>query len=218
MSEVTVYVIIGVVAYTMILCTGYIVAARRYKKTQNYVRSVENVVKELELLLDYKEEKEEMKNNLSLSNLLNNKPTEENYKEIIEDLKKVAQDTYKDFKFFIARSSDETKQPNFLQIVSNFHECPELHRKIFAKAIENGIDMKVLQAKFAEEVANGNVIPLGEDVTVIIHDGTPQLATGVSPINSGLEGGEITFIISFINKENYEEWAKNNLEDGNENA
>ena len=71
--------------------------------------------------------------------------------------------------------------------------------------------MKTLQHKFAAKVAEGAVVNLGKDVVVITDDGTPQLPTGVSPINSGLEGGEISFIISFIKMENLEGWTENNM-------
>ena len=59
-----------------------------------------------------------LKNTLSLSDILTNKPTEENYAEIIELLTRLAKETYEEFKFFIAKSQDETKQAKFLHIVS----------------------------------------------------------------------------------------------------
>ena len=152
-----------------------------------------------------------LKNTLSLSDILTNKPTEENYAEIIELLTRLAKETYEEFKFFIAKSQDETKQANFLQIVSTSKEKPHLHGLIFGKSVSYGIDMQELQLRFAQHVEDGNVIDLGDDVTVILHDDSPQLATGVSPINNGLEGGEIAFIISFIKKENLEAFNKNNL-------
>jgi hypothetical protein len=37
--------------------------------------------------------------------------------------------------------------------------------------------------------------------------------TSVSPINSGLEGSEITFIFSFVQTENYESWKKNHFKE-----
>lgn len=152
-----------------------------------------------------------LKNELSLSDILTNKPTEENYAEIIDLLTRLAKETYEEFKFFIAKSQDETKQANFLQIVSTSKEKPHLHGLIFGKSVSYGIDMQELQLRFAQHVEDGKVIDLGEDVTVILHDDSPQLATGVSPINNGLEGGEIAFIISFIKKENLEAFNKNNL-------
>lgn len=150
-------------------------------------------------------------NQLTLTDLLTVKPTEENYTELVELLSELALSTYEDYKFFIAKSSDETQAAHFMQITSQYSDFGELHKLIFARAIDYGIDMRELQQRFAQAVADGKVIELGEDVVVIINDGTPQLATGVSPIQSGFEGSEITFIISFIKKENYTEWAKNNL-------
>jgi hypothetical protein len=150
-------------------------------------------------------------NKLSLTDLLTVKPTEANYEELVELLTELALSTYEDFKFFIAKSSDETKAAHFMQITSHYDDFAELHKLIFARAIEYGIDMRELQRRFAQAVADDKVIDLGEEVVVIIDDGTPQLATGVSPIQSGFEGSEITFIISFIKEENYDQWAKNNL-------
>jgi len=155
---------------------------------------------------------------MSLTDLLNRKPTDEEYEEILSLLTTLAKRTYADFKFLIAKSSDETKEPHFLQIVSHYEEAPALHKKIFRKAIEYGIDMRKLQEKFAEKVANGKVIDLGPDVVVITNDNTTTLPTGVSPINSGLEGGEIAFIISFLTRANYGEWHKNTFPEKGEGA
>jgi hypothetical protein len=150
-------------------------------------------------------------NRLTLTDLVTVKPTDDNYDELVDLLTELASATYEEYKFFIAKSSDETKAAHFMQITSQYSEYPELHQLIFARAIEYGIDMRELQKRFAQAVEAGKVIDLGENAVVILEDGTPQLATGVSPIQSGFEGSEITFIISFIKKENHDEWAKNNL-------
>lgn len=165
-------------------------------------------------------EAEKVKNELTLTDLVTRKPTEAEYDEIISLLTTLAKQTYEEYKFFIARSTDETKQPNFLQIVSHSSEAPELHKLIFAKAVNYGIDMQVLQGKFAQHIALNQVVDLGEGTVVILDDNSPSAPTGVSPINSGLEGGEIAFIISFIKSENYKEWHENTFpkeeEDTNE--
>lgn len=150
-------------------------------------------------------------NETTLTGLLTKEPTEENYDEVVDILAELAERTYKDYKFLIAKSSDETQQGHFLQITHNYDEDPETHKKLFSKAMDYGVNQRELQQKFAERVANGDVLPLGDGVTVIINDGTGQLATGVSPINSGLENGEITFIVTFVQNKNYEKWAENNL-------
>src|SRR5690606_2694147 len=94
----------------------------------------------------------EIKNTLTLSDLVSNKASEEQYEEIMDMLQQLVQETYADYKFLIAKSKDEAKDPNFLQIVSNWHDNPELHKKIFSKSIDYGIDMKELQNKFANRI------------------------------------------------------------------
>jgi hypothetical protein len=236
--ELTIYdiiYIVGAVAlYTVILALGVTWSVKEHKKIASLLFTLKDVIDELKSIVTREENevdkgsykstrsseyinKSEVQiqmglvNRLSLSNLLNNKPTNFNYNEVIAMLTQLAKKTYEEYKFFIARSTDETQQANFLQIVSHSSEEPELHKRIFAKAVDSGMDIKELQQRFAEHVATGNVIDLGEDVVVILNDGGPQLATGVSPVNNGLEGGEIAFIISFIKKENLEAFNKNNL-------
>lgn len=162
--------------------------------------------------------KKEPKNQLTLSDLINRKPKREEYEEVVEYLVKLAKETYESYKFLIAKSSDETKEGHFLQLVSNYNENPKLHKKIFSKAMDYGVNMQILRKLFASKVAKGDVIDLGEDIVVITNDGELTPPTGVSPINSGLEGGEIAFIITFVRKENYEEWLKNNVHEGAEEA
>lgn len=152
-------------------------------------------------------------NIMSLSDLINRKPTDEEYEEILGLIVELIRDTYADYKFMIAKAEKPT-DTNFLQIESRFEEAPEMHEKIFRKAIDYGIEMRVLQEKFAERVAAGGVIDLGEDVVVITDDGEYSLPTGISPINSGVEGGVIRAIITFIHKDHYDEWYKENMEKG----
>jgi len=151
----------------------------------------------------------EEKKGLTLTGLLTNKPTDRDYAEILDMLVHLARKTFKDYNFLIAKSSDESKDTNFLQLVSHSSEDPELHKRIFRKSIDCGAEYKVLVEKFADLVAAGEVIDLGDDVVVITDDNTGNPPTGVSPINSGLEGGEIAFIISFIQKDNFPAWLEN---------
>lgn len=145
----------------------------------------------------------------SLTQLLTAKPTDEDYDNILNHLIELFKRTYRDYKFYLAKSSDETKAPNFLQVTSPSTEHTSLHKSIFKLAVDKGIDMKELQKRFAEKAANGHVVDLGDNAVVITDDGTNQLPTGVSPVQSGLEGSEITFIISFIKSSNFGEWYKN---------
>ncbi|MCB5366984.1 hypothetical protein LIP24_10070 [Collinsella aerofaciens] len=230
------YSIVCVLIYSAIIYLGYRRSVNEYKKANQYVLNLKEVLEDVKNII-FKEEGKMLdkgsykntrsseylrldgvssnvknyKNSLTLTDLITKKPSDEDYNELIELLTKLAKSTYEDYKFLIAKSSDETQQPNFLQIVSNSSEHPYLHREIFIKAVNSSVDMKELQKRFAEHVAAGNVIDLGEDVKVITDDGTNQLPTGVSPINSGLEGGEIVFIISFIKKENYEAFYNNHI-------
>ncbi|QFP93392.1 UNVERIFIED_ORG: hypothetical protein Xoosp15_127 [Xanthomonas phage Xoo-sp15] len=155
--------------------------------------------------------KPEITNNLTLEDLVTRKPTDDNYAEVLGLLAGLARSTYNDFKFYIAKSGDETKDYNFLQVVSKYEDDPYMHKLIFSKGVEYGLDSTELSKRFAYHVAEGNVLPLGENVKVLLEDGTGQCPTGVSPITNGLEGTEIAFIFGFIQKKNYDEWHKNTL-------
>lgn len=150
-------------------------------------------------------------NELTLSNLLNNKPTDADYDQIISVLKMLAQSTYAQYDFLIFKSPDEVENTNLLQIVSKAEDNPKLHKELFAKAMDSNIDYNELVKRFAAEVASGNVIELGDDVVVITNDGTNISPTGVSQINNGLKDGDIAFIISFIKKENLDAFNKKHL-------
>lgn len=145
----------------------------------------------------------------SLTSLLEAKPTDEDYENILDKLIELFQLTYNEYKFYLAKSSDETKAPNFLQVESPSTEYPYLHKQIFRLAVDKNMDMHELQARFAKKTAEGKVVDLGDNVVIITKDNTPQLPTGVSPIQNGLEGSVITFIISFMRAEHFEEWHKN---------
>lgn len=176
------------------------------KEIKYILDDILNTIKNME---EHNMTKELITNELTLTDLIEQKPTEENYEEVVGLLTDLAKRAYRDYKFLIAKSEDETKEANFLQIVSNWSEQPTLHKLIFSKSIDYGIDMQELQKKVATEIANNGLIELGDKVKVITDDGTGQLPTGVSPINSGLEGGEIAFIISFVHRDNYEMFMEN---------
>lgn len=235
---VILYSVLAITIYTAILLLGFYKASKINKQSMQFMSELKSILEEIkEIIMEedknmldkgkYKSPRSsEMVNinevakplkeadfrkgekGLSLEHMITVEPTDENYETVIDLLVKLLRDTYKDYKFLLAKSSDETQQPHFLQVVSNWHENPEIHKEVFKKSIEYNLDMGTLQRKFAERVAAGDVLNLG-DVTVITDDGTGQPPTGVSPINSGLEGGEIAFIISFIKSENFEEWRKN---------
>lgn len=151
----------------------------------------------------------ELVNPLSLTSLLEAKPTDEDYEKVLELLIHLFKLTYNDYKFYLAKSGDETKAPNFLQVVSPATEHPELHKEIFKLGVNTNMDMLTLQKKFATKAAEGKVVDLGDNAVIIINDNTHQLPTAVSPIQSGLEGSEITFIISFMKAENFDAWYAN---------
>jgi hypothetical protein len=239
---VIIYTILFLTIYTIVIATGYYKSVQEHRRVFRYLEDLKSVITEIKNIVIHKEEKtmkeernkefkfeltpegrriieaQTVKNKLSLADLITTKPTEENYEEIMALLTEVAQKTYEQYKFFIARSQDETEQPNFLQIVSHSSELPELHKLIFSRAVNYGIDMQELQKRFAHRIAENKVIDIGEDAIVIVDDNTNQLPTGVSPINSGLEGGEITFIISFMKKDNFGKWFDNTFskDEGNE--
>lgn len=234
-----IYSVVALVLYTVVLLVGFYRASKQNRYSVEVLMEVKNILEEIKGIIMEEENnmskgkyknsrssemvhredvakpmywggltKGEEDKGLSLEHLITAEPTEENYETVINLLIKLLVETYKDYKFLLAKSSDETQQPHFLQVVSNWAENPEIHKSVFQQAVEYNLDMRELQRKFAERVAEGKVLDLG-DVEVIIDDGTGQPATGVSQINSGLEGGEIAFIISFLKKENYEAWYAN---------
>lgn len=157
----------------------------------------------------------------TLTDLLTYEPTNDDYEAVLDLLVELCQLTFNEFAFFLAKSSDETKAANFMQIESPYHEHTELHKDIFRLAVKYNLDMKNLQDKFAKRAIVGEVVELGEGVTMIYKDrvnGQVNLATAVMPIQSGIEGSAITFIFSFVKTENYDEWYKHtfpeDIEDG----
>lgn len=153
--------------------------------------------------------KPEIKNYMSLTDLVTNKAEDRHYDVVVELLTSLVRKTYQDYKFFIAKSEDETKDYNFLQVVSKYEDDPYTHKLIFSKGVEHGLDSIELSRRFAEYAKAGKVLRLGEEVVILTEDGTGQSPTGVSPISNGLEGSEIAFIFGFIQKKNYDEWHKN---------
>ncbi|QIA28718.1 hypothetical protein [Phage f2b1] len=231
-----VIMVIVACGYTLVLLLGLLVAYKKARKEATTVKSViENAIEDLkELLLEEEdsmanEEKEITKVDVSegiygavyfredaekqatlaapsLTQLITANPTEEQYKEVTALLVGLAQRTYNKHKFYFAPTKDELEIPNMIQIRSHYKEEPLTHQEIFKKGVNYGLDMGKLLGYFAEEAAAGKVVDLGDNAYVITDDGTGNPPTGVSPINSGLEDGEITFLISFIKKDNYEEW------------
>lgn len=145
-------------------------------------------------------------NELTLTQLLTTEPTDEDYQTVVELLTDLFQKRYQEYKFLIAKSPDEIDRPHLLQVQSNFEEDPYLHKLIFAKCMNANLDMTELSKRFADYAVKGNVIDLGEDAVIIVDDGTGLAATGVSPINSGLEDSAITYILGFIKKSNWAAW------------
>lgn len=214
MSDGVLYVIINLVViflYTVIIAIGLFRAYKENNRCSGYEYFIElkNIVEEIKNMVA-KEDKFTKVNNMSLSDLINRKPTDKEYDEILDLLTELIRNTYKNYKFLIAKAQKDD-EPHFLQIVSKYEDYPELHDKIFKKAIDYGVEMRVLQEKFAERVANGEVLDLGDDVVVIVDDGDYSLPTGISQINSGIEGAEITAIITFIREDNFQDWYEHHL-------
>lgn len=150
--------------------------------------------------------REELTNRLTLTDLVTQEPLEEQYEEVVDILARIARQTYQDYKFLIVKAGEDIDEANFMQIVSSSMEMPDEHKEVFSKSIKYGLEMQVVHELFAERVREGKVIQLGSEAVIIVEDGTNQAATGVSPINSGLDGGEIAFNISFVLKKDYDTW------------
>lgn len=222
MSSITLLPVCGVfiflLGYTFIVGLGLYRAKTDNDRSIAYFMELKSILEELLELLPTKEEIKMTKikhvpkdNELTLTDLLEVEATEKNYEEVITLIAELAKKTYADYKFLIAKSTNEKEEANFLQVVSNWDENPDLHETIFAKSVDYALDTETLQSKFADRVKAGGVIELGDNATVITDDGTNNLPTGVSPVNSGLEGGEIAIIISFIHTDNLEDWTNYNF-------
>jgi hypothetical protein len=226
-----VIMVVAILWYTALLIIGLYMAARESKREANLYKLVlghvihelkDILIKEEKIMLDkgihknrrsseginFKPETFKPESKLTISSLVTTEPTPQDYDAVEEMLAELARQTFEDYNFLIAKSSNEATDPHFLQLVSHFSEAPELHKAIFKKAVETNIDIPTLQQRFGERIAAGGVIPLGEDIVVITDDNTGQPPTGVSPINRGLEGGEIAFIITFVKRENHPAWLE----------
>ncbi len=209
-----VYILIAVIIYTGILIFGYISARNTLKKQIDYMINLYGIIEDIRESLVSKEENKRMEfKPLTLSEVINTKPTEENYQEVIAELSQMANHVFSNYKFLIAKS-DKNTEPHFMQLVSSATELPEAHKNVFEKSIRYNLDYEELTLRFATEVKNGNVVDLGDDVVVIIYDGTEGgIATGVSKFVSGLEDSQIQFNITFIHKDNYDAWYNQAFED-----
>lgn len=199
------------VIYTTILVIFYLLVRGYYKEESAELQEAWSIVGSIKSYLNNEEEINLSKvlNEMTLTDLISQNPAEEQYEEVVDILADIAEQTYKEYKFLIVKSPDETKDAHFMQIQSSAEEMPTEHKLVFSKSMDYGLDMAVLRDRFSLRVAKGDVLDLGDEVMIILEDDTPQTPTGVSPVNSGLEGGEIVFNISFILKENYDAWAAN---------
>lgn len=217
-------IFVALAIYTLVIVFGYKKSIREYKEEKKYVapiRDALNIINDIKKHIGSDElmtEKKTIENKLSLTDLVTRKATITEYGEIVDLLTRLAKNRFNDYQFtyYPVSEDNEDKETYFMQIVSNWHDDPELHKLIFAKGMDYGIDMKMLQKLFIEHVRAGHVIDLGKDIMVITDDGSNVSPTNVSPINSGLEGSEIAFIIAFLKKEKYKAWCENTFQDEDE--
>lgn len=215
--QLSLHIFISISIYTLVIYFGIMKAKKEQNKDKVSNRDLQSVLSEIKSLLSNKEEffvsnnhrEEDLVNNLTLADFIHQEPTDEDYQEAVEILTEIAYKAFKNYKFFLAKSSDDTQKPHFMQITSYSKEEPYLHKKVFKIAVDKGLDMHELQKRFAKEVEDNRVVPVGKKAKVITDDNTGQLPTGVSPIQSGLEDADIHFIISFVGAESYQQWKEN---------
>jgi hypothetical protein len=180
-----------------------------------YITEIEGLVSVLEQqIINTREDNSmNMKNTMSLTDFLEQEPTEENYAEVNRLLGKMCRGLYEDYKYLInvAPKGQEEAHYNLMQLVSPYHENPELHREIFAKVVSYKLDYATMRDKFIESVKAGEVVDLGDNVVVLDDDGNGDPPTGVTPVMSGIEGAEIAFNVGFVHKKHYEGWKEKNL-------
>ncbi len=209
-------IIIALLGYTLILFLGVKKSVKEHKEEKKYSESIKRALGKLnEIKNDIKGDStmtkletkvEGVENKLTLTDLLTRKASLSQYSEVVDLVTELIKNRYKNYQFTIYPSTDDAS-PNFLQIVSNWHDDPELHKLIFAKGMEYGIKMEELQKHFRDHIKNGHVLDLGPDVVVITDDGSNSAPTNLSPINTGLEGSEVAVIVSFIEKDKYADWV-----------
>jgi hypothetical protein len=191
---------------------------RKLTSRRHSIREAGDLVSYIEEII-IEEDERMTKNTMSLTEFLEQEPTEENYQEVNNLLSKLCNKLYKDFKYLINVSpkGQEADHYNLLQLVSPYHEDPELHRELFAKVVTYKLDYETMRDKFIESVKAGDVVELGDNVVVLDDDGYGDPPTGVTPIISGIEGSEIAFNIGFVHKKHYEAWKEKNLTKENTN-
>ncbi|ASR79001.1 hypothetical protein AARONPHADGERS_68 [Bacillus phage AaronPhadgers] len=216
-------IIIALLGYTLVLFFGVKKSVKEHKEEVRYSDSIKKAIGKLSEIkneikgddnmtkLDTKVEG--IKNTMSLTDIVSRKASVTQYGEVIDLVAQLIKNRFENYQFTLYPSTDEEKVPHFIQIVSNWHDDPELHKTIFAKGMDYGVDMKMLQDMFRQHIADGHVIDLGGDVVVVTDDGTNSSPTNLSPIQTGLEGSEVAVIISFVKKEHYKEWVKNTFEE-----
>ncbi|WNO29786.1 hypothetical protein [Bacillus phage SDFMU_Pbc] len=211
-----------VTTYTVVVLGGFYSAARKARRAASIYKAV--LVQMISEIKDILKEEDTMTNpltpkkeSLTLATLIHKKAVDSEYTEVVDLLAHLAKTTFENYNFLIQKSTDETKDAHFMQLRSAFHESPHLHKQIFEKSIDYGIDYDVLVQKFNDKLRAGEIITCGEDVVIITDDGTGMPASGVSQINSGIEGGEISFNVSFVSAKNYDAWAEENLKKDEDN-
>jgi len=206
----------------MVMIVVHLVTQHRENKYRLALGDVVLDLKDMIFQEEIKVVQEELtkQSELTLTGLLTYAPTAEDYTHVVDMLVKLAKNRVAEDRVLIHKSTNEVEIANLIQVISNWSEDPELHKEIFSYAFRKNMDMRVIQGLFAQQAAMGNVIALGDNAIVITDDFTGNPPTNVSPINSGLEGSEICFLISFIKKENYDAWRKENepKEEENEEA
>src|SRR5699024_5725 len=108
------YIFLAWGVYTLILLLGVRSALKEKEDNEVYIKQIQSIVEEITLLIKNEEElnmnKEEntkVENELTLSDLLNQEPKEDDYDEIIDILTELAQKVYSEYKFLIAKSPNE---------------------------------------------------------------------------------------------------------------
>ncbi|AGB62629.1 hypothetical protein [Bacillus phage phiAGATE] len=214
-------IIILVVTYTVVILGGLYAAINKARRTAGaykevlfqMISEIKDIIKEEDKMTHPLTQKDTLtqKEPLTLATLIHKKAVDSEYAEVVDLLAHLAKTTFENYNFLIQKSPDETKEAHFMQLRSAFHESPQVHKHIFEKSIDYGIDYDVLVQKFNDKLRTGEIISCGEDVVIITDDGTGMPASGVSQINSGIEGGEISFNVSFVSAKNYEAWAETNI-------
>lgn len=146
----------------------------------------------------------------SLEHILTAQPTKEDYKYIVEQIAEVLKPMYENYQFRYYPTSDETQMAHGLSFQFTRADNPEAYDNMFQRTMSTRAQMPGIREEFQRAVRDEEIIPVGEGIEIVgLTDEENSQPTGISPINSGVEGDFVQVMIAFIQKKNSPEYWEN---------